>query len=638
MLSFGAGEEAFFDTSDELVFEVENSDYDVWLREPQSVWERRRNFLSRMGFFECSSERDVVEVERVDEVSAGVNDSMLFERRRSNSEANCSLDYSLLDSLDEMSLDVEEEAMSEKLACDEQCGVDREGLTVSKKKRVMSWFRSFTWKMKEGYLSNVSKKSELVAEGKMARMRVEQSRKRCVECSAVYAGQVVQAHEGLIRVMRFSPDGQYLASGGVDGVVCIWHLTMEDASSKAEECCFGGHDMEGKPILRNGKSALASVIIPDKMFRVEEAPLQRLKGHKADVLDLAWSTSNHLLSSSMDESVRLWRADSDGCLAVFHHNNYVTCVQFNPVDESHFISGCIDGKVRIWGIPSKRVEEWVNVQDLVTAVCYQPNGRGFVAGSLSGNCRFYESSGDELILNAEIIIQGRKKSSDNKITGIQFINNDSQRVVITSEDSRVRILDGLEVVQKYEGLTKSGSQMSASFTSSGRHIVSIGEDSRVYIWNYDDLHIQASKQAKSTRSCESFICKGASVVLNWSDPAMGENYFTCASPTSVLAHDPLEPSPRVWELERFFLANWFSLDISSRGSATWPEEKLPSIEGDCQPCAAACGDHFHYQQQQQKGDSRGSRVLSASWGLVFVTAGWDGTIRTFHNYGLPVRV
>lgn len=53
----------------------------------------------------------------------------------------------------------------------------------------------------------------------------------------------------------------------------------------------------------------------------------------------------------------------------------VTCVQFNPADESHFISGCIDGKVRIWGIRSKRVEEWANVQDIVTAVCYQPNGK-----------------------------------------------------------------------------------------------------------------------------------------------------------------------------------------------------------------------------------------------------------------------
>lgn len=53
----------------------------------------------------------------------------------------------------------------------------------------------------------------------------------------------------------------------------------------------------------------------------------------------------------------------------------VTCVQFNPFDERYFISGSIDGIVRVWGIRSGRVHEWANVgYDIVTAVCYQPNG------------------------------------------------------------------------------------------------------------------------------------------------------------------------------------------------------------------------------------------------------------------------
>lgn len=191
------------------------------------------------------------------------------------------------------------------------------------------------------------------------------------------------------------------------------------------------------------------------------------------------------------------------------------------------------------------------------------------------------------------------------------------------------------------GLTKSGSQMSASFTSSGRHIVSVGEDSRVYVWNYDDLSIQTSKRAKSTRSCENFVSEGASVVLTWSDKVTRDNCFAscCTSPTSVLAHDHPEASPRIWDSERFSLANWFSMDTSSRGSATWPEEKLPLSDSPSteQPCTA-CGDHFHYPQQQQTSNDRGSRILSAAWGLVFVIANWDGTIRIFHNYGLPIRI
>ncbi|KAI3451503.1 hypothetical protein Pfo_008168 [Paulownia fortunei] len=518
-----------------------NSDYDIWLIEPQSVRERREFFLSRMGFVECSmlDESEKMGFEKITESngavsscgssSASIDDNLLSERRKSNSEANCSVDYCDQDWLDDISIDVEGE-INENLVSAKQCEMKKvqaclgESPTINKKKKVMNWWRHFTQKMKKNHGANAPKESKLCAEaGTMTRMRIEQNRKRCMECTAVYAGQELKAHNGLIWTMKFSPDGQYLASGGEDGVVCIWRVTMVDASCQADKCSYGNRDMEGKSSPQKEKSIHASVIIPEKIFHIEEEPLQKFQGHSSDVLDLAWSTSNHLLSSSMDKTVRLWQAGSDKCLGVFQHSNYVTGVQFNPVDENYFISGSIDGKVRIWGIPRKRVEDWANVRDIVTAVCYQPNGKGFVVGSVSGTCRFYELSGDELLLNAEINIQGRKKSSGNKITGIQFLKNDSQRVMITSEDSKIRILDGLEVVRKYRGLTKSGCQMSASFTSSGKHIVSVGEDSRIYLWNYDDLCIQTSKQAKSTRSCENFFSEGVSVALTWSDLDIGQN-------------------------------------------------------------------------------------------------------------------
>lgn len=53
----------------------------------------------------------------------------------------------------------------------------------------------------------------------------------------------------------------------------------------------------------------------------------------------------------------------------------VTCIQFNPVDERYFISGSIDGKVRIWGVSEKRVVDWVDVRDVISAICYQPDGQ-----------------------------------------------------------------------------------------------------------------------------------------------------------------------------------------------------------------------------------------------------------------------
>lgn len=296
-----------------------------------------------------------------------------------------------------------------------------------------------------------------------------------------------------------------------------------------------------------------------------------------------------------------------------------------------FISGSIDGKVRIWGIHSGRVEDWVNASDIVTAVCYYLNGEGFVVGSISGTCRLYGTSDDELLLYAEMNVCSKKKSSGNKITGIQFLENDPQRVMITSEDSKIRILDGLEVARKYEGLSKSSAQVSASFTSNGRHLISIGDDSRIYIWNYDDLSIQTSKQAKSIRSCEHFLSKGVSVAIPWSNFDTEQNIASCSSGTPTYAQSGACDS------ERFSLANWFSMDSSAKGWMTWPEEKLPSWdlqERDIRPCNNHGEHHLHQMSQH----SHSSRMVSSTWGLVFVTANLDGTIKTFHNYGLPIKI
>ena len=47
------------------------------------------------------------------------------------------------------------------------------------------------------------------------------------------------------------------------------------------------------------------------------APHRSYAGHEADVLDVAWSRSQFLLSASMDKTVRLWHISMDDCLRVF---------------------------------------------------------------------------------------------------------------------------------------------------------------------------------------------------------------------------------------------------------------------------------------------------------------------------------
>ncbi|XP_004503956.1 uncharacterized protein [Cicer arietinum] len=569
-------------------------DYDeIWVNEPViSVKERRKHFLQCMDLVLADTFSKISSQDRImkcsDAVSNGcisstcdqVSEKLIFSGWNAASEAEVLLEELKsrpLEKMNELSGEAQEEFQD-----------------FDKNNDRINWWKRFV-NMKKGDEVKVRSISR-TGTNKTRRIKVRKNKKRWLEFSELYIGQEIKAHKGLIWTMKFSPNDQYLASGGEDGVVRLWRVKSLDTSS----ICFNseGGSTGSQPL-------------------IEESPLQEFFGHSSDILDLAWSNSDILLSSSMDKTVRSWRLGCDQCLSVFHHKDFVTCIQFNPVDENYFISGSIDGKVRIWGMREERVIDWTDIRDVISAISYQQDGKGFVVGSITGTCRFYVAAGKYFQLEAQIDIRGKKKASSNKITGIQFFQNDCERIMITSEDSKIRILDRNEIVQKYRGLPRSGSQMSGSFTSSGKHIISVGEDSHVYIWNFNDLRSASSEKSKSEYSCEYFSFKGVTVAIPW--PGMkAEDRRGCRNYN--LPETKLEFVSEVRDTERFSLGNWFFIDGTCRGSTsmTWPEEKLPTYDDDK--------------------DRSYDRKISETWGLTIVAAGSDGTIKTFHNFGLPVRL
>ncbi|KAJ1378267.1 WD40/YVTN repeat-like-containing domain superfamily [Sesbania bispinosa] len=556
---------------------------------------------SQEKIMNCDASSVRLELERIRDCSGAVSngcilpaeqvhEDLILSGREATSEAQV-----LFDELKGCPEDEPDASFQREVSYSDQELRHREGSEDMGKKKRKNWWKHFVKSRKGGWgkvRSNLNSGTN-----KTRRINVRQNKKRWMEFSALYIGQEIRAHKGLIWTMKFSPNGQYLASGGEDGVIRIWRVTSLNTSSicfTAENSAIGKvkHDISCS---QKKHSSQSFTVLPNKIFNIDESPLQEFYGHSGDVIDLAWSNSDILLSSSMDKTVRLWKIGCNQCLSVFRHKDYVTCIQFNPVDENYFISGSIDG---------------------------------VVVGSLSGTCRFYVASGKHFQLEAQIHINGKKRVSGNKITGIQFSQKNHQRVMITSEDSKVRILEGTELVQTYKGLSKSGSQMSASFTSSGKHIISVGEDSRVYFWNFNDMGNASSKQTKSKYSCEYFCSEGVTVALPWSGTST-EQSRSCDDFThySSEKQHQLETVPGVRESERFSFGSWFSIDGTCKGSMTWPEEKLPSWD---LPLAEV---EFDHQQLCLK-----DPCVSETWGLSIVAAGCDGTIKTFHNFGLPVRL
>lgn len=175
---------------------------------------------------------------------------------------------------------------------------------------------------------------------------------------------------------------------------------------------------------------------------------------------------------------------------------------------------------------------------------------------------------------------------------------------------------------------KAKRQLSASFTSDGQHIISIGEDSNVYIWNYSKPGKLPSRSGKSIRSSEFFFSKGATIAVPWPGmvcPTMNDSSQISSQPCRALELVSRQKHPDCCSLN----ARLFP-DSSSRVSATWPEEKL-SWQTKAQLLPGACRQQSRFLHL----DYWSLTPRAGTWSSVIVTAGIGGTIRSYHNYGLP---
>lgn len=341
--------------------------------------------------------------------------------------------------------------------------------------------------------------------------------KSFTELSALHMCQEIQAHEGSIWTIKFSSDTHFLASAGEDKVIHVWEvqeceiMSMNEGNltplhpslcnSSAERTCDVGASHEKK---KKGKSSGSKkghqipdyVHVPETVFSLSEKPVCSFKGHQDDVLDLSWSRSQQLLSSSMDKTVRLWDLGTKSCIKMFAHNDYVTCIHFNPMDDDYFISGSLDAKVRIWNIPERHVVDWTDLHEMVTAACYSPDGQAALIGSHKGSCRMYTIEDSKLNQLHQIDVQKNKKKGAKKITGFQFSPSNPSEVLVTAADSRIHVLDGSDVIHKIKGFRNTSSQMAASYSIDGKHVICASEDSHVYVWKRDDRRSSGTGKKK----------------------------------------------------------------------------------------------------------------------------------------------
>ncbi|KAF2355217.1 WD40 repeat, partial [Trinorchestia longiramus] len=311
----------------------------------------------------------------------------------------------------------------------------------------------------------------------------------------MYVQEITGEHSGPIWCAKFSLCGRLLATAGQDQLLRVWVVKQAynfflDIRSKynpdlkvsptpsEESLSSSGHE--------GGVGDDPGHLDPEDNGHAPfmPRPFCVYEGHSADLLDIAWSKNYFLLTSSMDKTVRLWHISRRECLCIFQHVDFVTAIAFHPKDDRYFISGSLDGKLRLWSIPEKRVVLWTEVEGaFITAANFCQNGSYTVVGTYDGRCLFYTTN--QLKYNTQFNVRSArgKNPKGRKITGIESLPGEN-KVLVTSNDSRIRLygLDEHSEHCKYRGLSNVSSQIRASFSHDGKYIVAGSENQCIYLW------------------------------------------------------------------------------------------------------------------------------------------------------------
>ncbi|XP_044522832.1 chromatin assembly factor 1 subunit B [Gracilinanus agilis] len=161
-------------------------------------------------------------------------------------------------------------------------------------------------------------------------------------------------HTKAVNVVRFSPNGEILASGGDDAAILLWKV---NDNKEPEQIAFQDEDEA-------------------QLNKENWAVIKTLRGHLEDVYDICWMTDGNLMASaSVDNTAIIWDVGKGQKVSIFNeHKSYVQGVTWDPLGQYIATLSC-DRVLRVYSTQKKRVA--FNVTKMLSGVGAEGEARSY---------------------------------------------------------------------------------------------------------------------------------------------------------------------------------------------------------------------------------------------------------------------
>eukprot|EP01126_Amoeba_proteus_P004021 TRINITY_DN11378_c0_g1_i1.p1 TRINITY_DN11378_c0_g1~~TRINITY_DN11378_c0_g1_i1.p1 ORF type:complete len:284 (-),score=58.12 TRINITY_DN11378_c0_g1_i1:58-834(-) len=204
-----------------------------------------------------------------------------------------------------------------------------------------------------------------------------------------------------------SYDGEFLATCGKDRLIKVW-----DAKTCQLKETFKGHRDEVLGVaFRYGTHELYSVSSDRtvKMWNCDSmAYLDTLYGHQASITDLDVMRKERCITSSMDNTSRLWKIPEETQLVLRGSKSSLDCVAF--IKDDLWITGSQGGSLDLWSIQKKKpiftVEDAHGRGNWISAVATVHQSDLAASGSCNGTIKLWKISQKQIIHIKDISLVG----------------------------------------------------------------------------------------------------------------------------------------------------------------------------------------------------------------------------------------
>jgi eukaryotic-like serine/threonine-protein kinase len=317
----------------------------------------------------------------------------------------------------------------------------------------------------------------------------------------------LKGHAAQVWSLAFSPDGDRLASGSLDGAIKLWEVTEKEVFSLGSPPGYG----ESWQVTGDQRMPFESY---NKVVNIWDPAsgeeLEFVKYHSHWVTGLASSPDGQRLASgSMDGTVRIRDAATDRELfSLKGHGGPVSCVTFSR-DGKRLASSSMDGTVKIWDIAIGRVQFTLSGRaGPAYYAAFDPDSRSLASGNMNGSVKIWDcSTGKELFsLTGHVA----------PVTRVAF-SPDGLRLASGSDDNTVKIWNSATGKELFSLKGHTGFVTSLAFSPDGQRLASGSRDHTVKIWDSSTGREVFTIKSEGSVTCVEFSPDGEHLAATCAD-------------------------------------------------------------------------------------------------------------------------